>query len=121
MAIAVVQRSAGRAGCEWRVVESQCAGAHACPRALCLRPCRCSSLSQTVVCLLPIWLATWIGLTRIVDFWHNFDDVSIGALLGFSIASLTFQLHVSTDRGDEAQLRTMHTGAASTAGGLRKG
>jgi membrane-associated phospholipid phosphatase len=67
---------------------------------------------QTVVCLLPIWLATWIGLTRIVDYWHNFDDVSIGALLGFSIASLTFQLHVSTDTGDAAQ----RTGAAATAG-----
>jgi len=49
---------------------------------------------KTVICLLPIGLATFIGLTRIVDYFHGFDDVSIGALLGLLICSLTFQLHV---------------------------
>ena len=48
---------------------------------------------KTVLCLLPIGLAIWIGLTRIVDYFHNFDDVSIGAFLGMAVCYLTFQLH----------------------------
>jgi diacylglycerol diphosphate phosphatase/phosphatidate phosphatase len=50
---------------------------------------------KTVLCLLPIGLAIWIGLTRIVDYWHNFDDVSIGACIGLTVCVLTFHLHVN--------------------------
>jgi len=50
---------------------------------------------KTVLCFTPIVLATWIGLTRIINYWHNFDDVAIGALIGLGVTSLTFQLHVA--------------------------
>jgi hypothetical protein len=48
-----------------------------------------------VLCLAPLLLATWIGMTRIVDYYHNYDDVSVGAIIGFSITLLTFHTHVS--------------------------
>jgi len=50
---------------------------------------------KTVLCIAPLFLATWIGLTRIVDYFHSFDDVAVGALLGFGIAVLFFELHVN--------------------------
>jgi diacylglycerol diphosphate phosphatase/phosphatidate phosphatase len=31
---------------------------------------------KTVICLLPMILATWIGLTRIVDLWHGYGAVT---------------------------------------------
>jgi len=38
------------------------------------------------VCLLPMLLAGWIALTRIVDYWHNTDDVLGGAAIGLGCA-----------------------------------
>lgn len=34
--------------------------------------------------LLPFALASWIGCTRIQDYWHNVDDVLAGALIGWA-------------------------------------
>lgn len=50
---------------------------------------------KTLLCLAPLLLATWIGLTRIVDYWHNYDDVAIGGVIGLTIAVLTFELHLN--------------------------
>jgi len=38
------------------------------------------------VCALPLILAGWIACTRIVDYWHNTDDVLGGSILGIGCA-----------------------------------
>jgi membrane-associated phospholipid phosphatase len=39
-----------------------------------------------LLCVLPVFLAGWISMTRIIDYWHWFDDVLTGCLLGFAVA-----------------------------------
>jgi len=39
-----------------------------------------------LLCVSPVFLAGWIAMTRIIDYWHWFDDVLTGCLLGFAIA-----------------------------------
>jgi len=36
------------------------------------------------ICFAPLALASWIAMTRIVDYWHNTDDVVCGSILGFA-------------------------------------
>ena len=41
---------------------------------------------RTVAALSPLFLATWIGVSRIRDYWHHWSDVATGAALGAAIA-----------------------------------
>jgi len=47
--------------------------------------------------LLPFLLtATLVSITRTRDYWHNFDDILGGALIGFASATLAFALNYSS-------------------------
>lgn len=45
---------------------------------------------QQLAALLPVGLAMWIAETRTVDFWHNYDDILAGSVLGATIAICAF-------------------------------
>ncbi len=42
------------------------------------------------VVVAPVVAATFIGLTRIRDYWHHWEDVTVGALLGTAFAVLAW-------------------------------
>lgn len=44
-------------------------------------------------CILPWGWAAFVGVTRIVDYWHHPSDVLAGGLLGLSCATLCFIVH----------------------------
>lgn len=54
---------------------------------------------RLIVVLLPFLLATWVGLTRIVDYRHHWQDVLGGALLGSTIAYLAYRVHFPSIMG----------------------
>mmetsp|Transcript_15459 Transcript_15459/g.30528 ORF Transcript_15459/g.30528 Transcript_15459/m.30528 type:complete len:302 (-) Transcript_15459:440-1345(-) len=39
------------------------------------------NIAQLAACL-PVGLAMWVAITRVVDFWHNYDDILAGSVLG---------------------------------------
>jgi membrane-associated phospholipid phosphatase len=43
-----------------------------------------------VVVFFPTLLAAWVGMTRVIDNYHNPSDVLAGGLLGTAIAVATF-------------------------------
>ncbi|EKX46947.1 hypothetical protein GUITHDRAFT_107299 [Guillardia theta CCMP2712] len=43
-----------------------------------------------VVSFVPFALAVWIAITRTMDYWHNFDDILAGAVLGFAWGQYCF-------------------------------
>jgi membrane-associated phospholipid phosphatase len=43
---------------------------------------------RTLAALSPLFLATWIGISRVRDYWHHWSDVATGGLLGAAIAFL---------------------------------
>lgn len=43
---------------------------------------RRGSMVAALPSLLPVLLASWVGITRIQDYWHNWDDVLAGACIG---------------------------------------
>ena len=45
---------------------------------------------KLAVVVAPIVAATFIGLTRIRDYWHHWEDVTVGALLGTAFAVLAW-------------------------------
>ena len=48
------------------------------------------SLLRLCIALLPLVYACIIGITRTRDYWHNFDDVLGGTLLGCVVALVTY-------------------------------
>lgn len=44
-----------------------------------------------VAALTPSVAALWVGLTRIQDYWHHWEDVSAGLVLGSAVASLAYR------------------------------
>ena len=51
---------------------------------------RINNLPSLFIPFLPVALAMWIGLTRIVDYYHFCEDVLGGAVLGSSLATVIF-------------------------------
>ena len=47
---------------------------------------RWEGIWKLVIVLAPTILAGFIGLTRIRDYWHHWEDVTVGALLGSAFA-----------------------------------
>jgi membrane-associated phospholipid phosphatase len=43
--------------------------------------------------ILPLFLAIFVGVTRIDDYWHHWTDVFAGALLGLSAAYFCYRQH----------------------------
>jgi len=51
---------------------------------------RINNLPSLFIPFLPIVLATWIALTRIIDYWHFCEDVVGGMLVGVFFAYICF-------------------------------
>jgi len=52
-------------------------------------------LWKAVVFSVPMFIAIMVAATRTRDYWHNYDDTIMGALLGFGCACLAFQINYS--------------------------
>jgi len=60
------------------------------------------SLWRLIICLLPWLLALWVGLTRIEDYWHHWEDVMVGCFLGNLTAFAMYRLrYPSVQQGGE--------------------
>ena len=51
-----------------------------------VRPTNNGGAWRTIVALSPLFLAAWIGISRVRDYWHHWTDVATGAMLGVAIA-----------------------------------
>eukprot|EP00455_Lapot_gusevi_P050653 TRINITY_DN738_c0_g1_i3.p2 TRINITY_DN738_c0_g1~~TRINITY_DN738_c0_g1_i3.p2 ORF type:complete len:109 (-),score=28.83 TRINITY_DN738_c0_g1_i3:68-394(-) len=45
-----------------------------------------------VLGFLPITAALWVAVSRTREYWHNFDDVMMGGLIGLFIAYFCYRL-----------------------------
>lgn len=45
-----------------------------------------------LLCFAPMWLALWISITRVQDYWHDKTDIFAGALLGLTVGSVIFNI-----------------------------
>jgi len=59
------------------------------------RPTKRNHLWKAIVFAVPMFAAIMVAATRTRDYWHNYDDTIMGALLGFGCASLAFQINYS--------------------------
>lgn len=63
-----------------------------------------ADLGRALLCLLPLLVATWVAITRCQDYRHDVYDVTIGGLLGWTVAYWSYRRywpHVSSSRCDE--------------------
>jgi membrane-associated phospholipid phosphatase len=51
------------------------------------------NMAKGILCCIFVSTAVLVTVTRTRDFWHNFDDVLAGALIGFSCSVLAFSLN----------------------------
>lgn len=47
--------------------------------------------SRFVLALLPLGFAVWVGITRLQDYWHHWEDVCAGFVLGISMAYIFYR------------------------------
>jgi len=52
---------------------------------------------KTIVFIFPLFSAVVVCATRTRDYYHNFDDILAGAVLGFLIASFIFYINYSKE------------------------
>ena len=46
----------------------------------------------------PLILSTWVAITRVRNRWHNYDDISVGAVIGILCALITWYNYVLSGR-----------------------
>ncbi|KAJ3049944.1 hypothetical protein HK097_009069 [Rhizophlyctis rosea] len=46
-----------------------------------------------IICLLPLILAALIALSRVANYWHRWEDVTVGAVVGYGVALLSYRYH----------------------------
>ncbi|KAJ3297650.1 hypothetical protein HK104_000283 [Borealophlyctis nickersoniae] len=46
-----------------------------------------------IICLLPLILATLIAISRVDNYWHRWQDVFVGAIVGMGVAILSYRYH----------------------------
>lgn len=46
----------------------------------------------------PLVLASWVAITRVRNRWHNYDDISVGAIIGILCAIATWYNYTLSDR-----------------------
>lgn len=59
---------------------------------------------RMVVSLLPFLIATYVGITRVIDYRHHWQDVIAGAILGTSASYLSYRIHFPPIMEKEADL-----------------
>ena len=50
------------------------------------------SLWRLILAAVPWLFALWVGLSRIEDYWHHWEDVAVGVLLGNGCAYAMYRL-----------------------------
>lgn len=50
------------------------------------------SAVDMVLVLVPVTFASWVGATRVIDYYHNASDVVAGGALGAAIAVFAFYI-----------------------------
>jgi len=60
------------------------------------KPTRRHHVWKALVFTVPMFIAIIVAATRTRDYWHNYDDTVMGALLGFGCASLMFSINYKT-------------------------
>jgi membrane-associated phospholipid phosphatase len=58
-------------------------------KAIC-PPAELTDTLAVYACFVPTVIAIYISITRIVDYWHNTDDVLAGVVLGSGCAMIAF-------------------------------
>lgn len=58
-----------------------------------IRPSGATDSLDIFVAIIPLMVAAWVGMTRIIDNKHNASDVVAGGLLGSMIALVVFYTH----------------------------
>jgi len=48
------------------------------------------SLLKLIISFIPSCVALWIALTRYNDYWHHWQDITIGSIIGAGIATLSY-------------------------------
>ena len=46
----------------------------------------------------PLLLAMWIAVTRVQDYYHNYDDITAGAFIGMASSLMVFAVHNSVPK-----------------------
>ncbi|KAL3145164.1 hypothetical protein ABBQ38_001763 [Trebouxia sp. C0009 RCD-2024] len=60
---------------------------------------------KAIVSVIPTGVAVWIGITRLQDYWHHWEDVTFGFLLGLLCAYVSYRQHypdIASPRAGEA-------------------
>ncbi|KAB5543139.1 phosphatidic acid phosphatase type 2/haloperoxidase [Coniochaeta sp. 2T2.1] len=63
-----------------------------------------ADLGRALVCLAPLLVATWIAISRCQDYRHDVYDVTVGSLLGWTVAYWSYRRYwprVSSERCHE--------------------
>jgi len=66
------------------------------------KPTKRHHVWKAIVFMVPMFIAIIVAATRTRDYWHNYDDTIMGALLGFGCTSIIFSINYHT-RNDAAK------------------
>lgn len=70
-----------------------------------LKPLEGGAFWKTALVLLPLSGAALVGVSRVLDHRHHWEDVLVGALLGTGVSCLTYFLNFSATPSKEGQPR----------------
>merc|ERR1719221_1653535 len=71
-------------------------------------------LPLVLLCTSPMWIAGWIAVTRVQDYYHNYDDITAGALIGIGCSVVISSIHKMMPKRtitDEYELESSESGA----------
>ncbi|ETO22091.1 hypothetical protein RFI_15112 [Reticulomyxa filosa] len=69
---------------------------------------------SAVLSLLPVAYACFVGVTRITDYWHHYEDVTAGAIVGMSCAYFSYFIHRIECFPKDYFLRSRYKAASSS-------
>lgn len=79
-----------------------------------------ADLGRALLCLIPLIVAAWVAITRCQDYRHDVYDVTVGSLLGWTVAYWSYRRywpHVTSPRCDEPYAGPPAAGEEETAPG----
>ncbi|KAI9890969.1 MAG: hypothetical protein M1814_003470 [Vezdaea aestivalis] len=79
-----------------------------------------ADLVKGIMALAPLIGALYIATSRLEDYRHDFYDVTIGSVLGYSIALLSYRRYYPRLRSPTCDIPHQSRAAAEESGGFRK-
>jgi len=67
-----------------------------------------SVLGKATLCSLPMALAAFIAISRVIDYHHSIADVTAGSIIGFSIGVMAYFLYWPSLFSDGCHLPKLH-------------